>query len=63
VKSGPQLQGDGEKLLTIERKVLWKIHGPTGNQNREYERRKNVDLENLYKKPNIGKYLKAKQLK
>lgn len=41
------------------------IHGPVQNQNREYERRKNADSEHLYtkeKKPNIGKYLKAKRL-
>jgi hypothetical protein len=33
-------QGDEEKLLTFERKILRKIHGPTRLQNGEYERKK-----------------------
>lgn len=40
-------QGDEEKLLTFERKVLRKIHGPTRNLNEEYERKKNLDLEKI----------------
>jgi len=55
-------QGDEEKLLTFERKVLRKIYGPIRNQNREYGRRKNDELERLYNKPNIGLFLKAKRL-
>lgn len=34
---------DKEKLITFERKVSWKIHGPVRNQNGEYERRNNVN--------------------
>lgn len=30
--------------------------------NEKYERRKNVDIEKLYNKPNIGKYLKARPM-
>ena len=55
-------QGDEEKLLTFERKILRKIYGPARLQNGEYERRKNEDLERLFSKPNIKLYLKAKRL-
>ncbi|VVC26229.1 Hypothetical protein CINCED_3A021923 [Cinara cedri] len=55
-------QGDKEKLLTFERKVLRKIHGPVRLQNGEYEGRKNKDLEILFNKPNIRLFLKAKRL-
>jgi len=55
-------QGDEEKLLTFKRKVLRTIHGPVRNQNGEYERRKNDELERLYNKSNIGLFLKAKRL-
>lgn len=51
-----------EKLLTFERHVLRKIHGPTRNQNVKYEKRKNAEREKLYRKPNIGKYVIAKWL-
>jgi len=53
-------QGDEEKLLTFERKVLRKIHGPIRNQNGEYERQKNDELKRLYNKPRL--FLKAKRL-
>lgn len=57
------MQGDEEKLLTFERKVLRnKIYGPKRTLNGEYERRKNPNIEKLYNKPNIGKYLRAKRL-
>lgn len=36
-------QGDEEKLLTFERKVLRKIYEPTQNLNREYKRMRNTD--------------------
>lgn len=52
--------GDEEKLITFERKVLRKIHGPVRNQNGEYERRNNDKLGRLYNKPNIGLFLKTK---
>jgi hypothetical protein len=55
-------QGDEEKLLTFERKVLWKIYEPVRNQIGEYERRKNDELGRLYNKPNICLFLKAKRL-
>ncbi|KAL4112400.1 hypothetical protein QTP88_016199 [Uroleucon formosanum] len=54
-------QGDEEKLLAFERKVLRKIYGPVRNQIGEYERRKNDELGRLYK-PNICLFLKAKRL-
>lgn len=41
---------------------MQKIHGPTRDPNGEYKRRKNTDLEKLYNKPNIRKYMKAKRL-
>lgn len=41
----PITQGNEEKLFILERNLLPKIYGPTRNQNREYERRKNTDLE------------------
>jgi len=55
-------QGDEEKLLTFEKKVLRKIYGPVRNQIGEYERRKNDELGRLYNKPNICLFLKAKRL-
>lgn len=42
-----------EKLLAIERKFFGKF---TQNQNGEYERRKNVDLEMLYTESNINRF-------
>jgi len=41
-------RGDEEKLLNFESKISRKIHGPVRNQNGEYERRKNDELERLY---------------
>ncbi|KAL4141519.1 hypothetical protein QTP88_004148 [Uroleucon formosanum] len=55
-------QGNEEKLLTFERKVLRKIYGPVRNQIGKYERRKNDELGRLYNKPNICLFLKAKRL-
>lgn len=55
-------QGDKEKLITFERKILWKIHGLVRLQNGEYERRKYEDLEMLFSKPNIRLFLKTKHL-
>jgi len=61
-ETGSTTQGDEEKLLTFERKVLRKIYGPVRNQNGEYERRKNDELGRLYNKPNIRLFIKAKRL-
>jgi len=61
-KTWSTTQRDEEKLLTFERKVLRIIHGPVRNQNGEYERRKNNELEKLYNEPNIELSLKARQL-
>jgi hypothetical protein len=57
------IQGDEEKLLTFERKVLRKIYGPVRNQNGEYERRKNDELGGLYNKPNIGLFFKSETIR
>lgn len=50
-------------LFTFERKILLKTHGPMRDLNEEFKIKKNADLEKLYNKLNIGKYLKAKQHK
>jgi len=55
-------QGDEEKLLTFERKILRKIHGPVRLQNGEHESRKYEDLEMLFNKLNIRLFLKAQRL-
>ncbi|KAL4154176.1 hypothetical protein QTP88_002009 [Uroleucon formosanum] len=56
-------QGDEEKLLVFERKVLRKIYGPARNElTGDYERRKNTNLESLYNKPNVKCFLKSKRM-
>ncbi|KAF0757073.1 putative transposon-derived protein F52C9.6 [Aphis craccivora] len=47
----------------LQRKDLRKIYGPARNElTRDYERRKNTNLESLYNKPTIKCFLKAKPL-
>jgi hypothetical protein len=55
---------DGEaKLAIFERKILRRIYGPVFNANLGiFERRKNEDLQKLYNKPNICKFLSNKIL-
>jgi len=56
-------QGDEEKLLIFERKVLRKIYRLVRNElTGDYERRINTNLKSLYNKPNIKCFLKAKRL-
>jgi len=56
-------QGDEEKPLIFERKVLRKIYGPVRNElTGDYERRKNTNLESLYNKLNVKCFLKSKRL-
>lgn len=56
-------QGDEEKLLIFERKVLRKIYGPIRNESSGvYERRKNTFLESLYNKPSIKCFRNSKRL-
>lgn len=55
-------KGDEGKLLRFERKIL-RIYGPIRNpDNGEYERRKNIDIERLFNKPNIQSFLISKRL-
>lgn len=61
-KTWSKTKEDEEKLLTFERKVLRKIHGPVRNQNGEYEKRINEVLEKLHNRSNIRFFLKAKRL-
>jgi hypothetical protein len=54
---------DEEKLAIFERKILRRIYGPVFNVNlRVFERRRNEDLQRLYNKPNICKFLSRKRL-
>jgi len=56
-------QGDSRRLITIERKVLRNIFGPSYNAELQtYERRKNQELQNLYNRPNIISYIRRKRL-
>lgn len=53
---------DEEELISFERKVLRKMHGPVWNQSGEYKRRKIDDLESLYNQINIRLFQKPKRL-
>ncbi|XP_025425893.1 uncharacterized protein LOC112694589 [Sipha flava] len=56
-------QGDENKLLTFERKILRKIYGPILNPSTGvYERRKNADLNSLFKTTNLKDFLRSKRL-
>jgi hypothetical protein len=56
-------QGDENKLLTFDRKILRKIYGHILNPNTgEYERRKNTDLYSLFNTTNLKDFLKSKRL-
>ncbi|KAL4154352.1 hypothetical protein QTP88_000231 [Uroleucon formosanum] len=56
-------QGDENKLLTFERKILRKIYGPILNPNTGvYERRKNADLNSLFNTANLKDFLRSKRL-
>jgi len=56
-------KGDEGKLLRFERKILRRIYGPMRDpDNREYERRKNTDIEKLFNKLNIQSFLISKRL-
>jgi len=55
--------GDEQKLLTLKRKILKKLYGPTLNpESGNYERRKNEEIERIFNRPNMQKFLKAKRL-
>jgi hypothetical protein len=57
------MQGDENKLLTYERKVLKTNYGPVLNPiTGGYERRKNVDLSRLYNIPNLQDFLRLKRI-
>lgn len=56
-------QGDEEKFLIFERKVLRKMYGPVKNVfTGDYEKIKSTNLEYLFCKPNIKCFLKTKRL-
>jgi hypothetical protein len=56
-------KGDKEKLVIFERRILRRIYGPVFNvELGVFERRKNEDLQTLYNKPNICKFLSHKRL-
>ncbi|XP_025412526.1 uncharacterized protein LOC112684995 [Sipha flava] len=56
-------QDDENKLLTFERKILRKIYGPILNPSTGvYERRKNADLNSLFKTTNLKDFLRSKRL-
>ncbi|CAI6356461.1 unnamed protein product [Macrosiphum euphorbiae] len=56
-------QGDENKPLTFERKILRKIYGPILNPNTGvYERRKNADLNSLFNTANLKDFLRSKRL-
>jgi hypothetical protein len=56
-------KGDEEKLVIFERKILRRIYGPVFNVDiGVFERWKNEDLQRLYNKPNICKFLRSKRL-
>ena len=49
-------------LFTFERKILRRIFGPVLDQNR-WRRRFNHELMELYREPDIGRFIKIKRLK
>lgn len=56
-------QGEENKLLTFERKIVRKINGPLINPNTGLnEQRKNAKLSRLYNAPNLLDFLRLKRL-
>jgi len=56
-------QGDEEKLFIFERKVLRKIYVPVRNEvTEDYERKKNTNLESLYRVIQNEFFLKVRRL-
>jgi len=56
-------KGNHQSLITFERKILRKIHGPLYNRETEqFERRLNNDLRELYGRLNILSYTRSKRL-
>jgi len=56
-------KGDEGKLAVFEKKILRRIYGPVFNIDLGvFEKRKNEDLQRLYNKPNICKFLSSKRL-
>jgi len=56
-------KGDEQKLLIFERKILRKIYGSTLNsKSGNYKKRNNNEIERIFNRQNIQKYLKAKRL-
>lgn len=47
-------KSDELKLATFERKILKRIYGPKINNEREYEIKKNQEIQDLYGEVNIG---------
>ncbi|VVC46515.1 Hypothetical protein CINCED_3A024067, partial [Cinara cedri] len=59
----PTTKGDEDKLATLERRILRRIFEPKiNNTTRQYEKRNNIEIQQLYKEPEIVAVLKNRRL-
>ncbi|VVC27522.1 Hypothetical protein CINCED_3A024446 [Cinara cedri] len=59
----PTTKGDEEKLATLERRILRRIFEPKiNNTTRQYEKRNNIEIQQLYKEPQIVAVLKYRRM-
>lgn len=59
----PATKGDEENLSGLERKILRRIYGPEiNNITQQYEIRSNMELRQLYKKPDIEAVIRYKRM-
>ena len=57
----PTTKGDEDKLAILERRILRRIFGPKiNNMTQQYEKRNNIEIQQLYKEPDIVAVLKRK---
>jgi len=56
------MKSDEKKLGVFKRKILMQIFGPKKNNDGEYERRNNDELDNLYKESTIIGTLKSTRI-
>lgn len=59
----PMTKGDEDKLATLERRILRRIFGPKiNNMTQQYEKRNNIEIQQLYKELDIVAVLKNKRM-
>ncbi|KAL4152688.1 hypothetical protein QTP88_000521 [Uroleucon formosanum] len=59
----PTTKGDEDKLAILERRILRRIFGPKiNNMTQQYEKRNNIEIQQLYKEPDIVAVLKNRRM-